>query len=329
MLHDAELDGRRLTVREDREDREVRGGGGGGGGGRHEASPNPRQQPPGGGGGGGPQQGGKRNRDERGAASSSGGRRCFVSNLSWNTSWQDLKDYFRQAGKVVYASVMQEEDTGRSKGCGIVEFETPEEAAKAIDMLHDTELDGRPVSVREDREDREVKTRGGGGRAGDSATWGGTNIANNAGGNAAGGNTRRRSSGEQNPPGGTGTGTGGSSSEVVRVGRRVYVGNLAWSTSWQDLKDFFRQAGNVVYANVMTEDDTGRSKGCGIVEFESSEEAVYAIETLHDAELDGRRLTVREDREDKDLKGLGAGPYRDDRRQRAKRSRVPKGGPQN
>ena len=231
-LHDAELDGRRLTVREDREDKKP--------------VTNKRKQ--------------KETHD--------GGRRVFVSNLSWTTSWQDLKDYFRQAGNVVYANIMMEDN--RSKGCGIVEFETSDEAGKAIDLLHDTDLDGRPITVREDREDRDVKQKG------------------------------------------------KKHEEVVRVGRRVYVGNLAWSTSWQDLKDFFRQAGDVVYANIMTDDETGRSKGCGIVEFASSDNAVCAIETLHDAELDGRRLTVREDREDKDLKGGGGRNDRVAKRSRSK-----------
>jgi RNA recognition motif-containing protein len=44
------------------------------------------------------------------------------------------------------------------------------------------------------------------------------------------------------------------SEEVVRIGKRCYVGNLAWKTSWQDLKDKFRECGNVVYANVMKDD---------------------------------------------------------------------------
>ena len=43
----------------------------------------------------------------------------------------------------------------------------------------------------------------------------------------------------------------------MRIGKRCYVGNLAWKTSWQDLKDTFRECGSVVYANVMR-DDTGR-----------------------------------------------------------------------
>ncbi|PNH10657.1 hypothetical protein TSOC_002591 [Tetrabaena socialis] len=93
---------------------------------------------------------------------------------------------------------------------------------------------------------------------------------------------------------------------TIRLGKRCFVGNLAWKTSWQDLKDKFRECGNVVYTNVMRDDDGegqfGRSKGWGIVEFESPEEALHAIQTLNGAELGGRRILVREDREDRDVK---------------------------
>merc|ERR1711920_980985 len=93
--------------------------------------------------------------------------------------------------------------------------------------------------------------------------------------------------------------------------RRVYVGNLAYETTWQDLKDFFRQAGNVIYSNVMKSQQDGRSQGCGIVEFETVKEANKAIRHLHDSELDGRLIFVREDREDKELKGgKGKGKWR-------------------
>ncbi|KXZ44215.1 hypothetical protein GPECTOR_71g576 [Gonium pectorale] len=96
--------------------------------------------------------------------------------------------------------------------------------------------------------------------------------------------------------------------ETIRLGKRCFVGNLAWKTSWQDLKDKFREAGNVVYTNVMRDDD-GRSKGWGIVEFETPEEALHAIQSLNGAELGGRRILVREDREDRDVKQAdGAAP---------------------
>ena len=76
-----------------------------------------------------------------------GGRRCFVGNLSYKTSWRGLKDHCKQAGTVVYSDVKKEPSTGRSKGCGTVEFSTAMEAAMAIQMLHDSELDGRRISV--------------------------------------------------------------------------------------------------------------------------------------------------------------------------------------
>lgn len=57
------------------------------------------------------------------------------------------------------------------------------------------------------------------------------------------------------------------------MNRRVYVGNLAWDVSWQDLKDYFKQIGHVLRAEVMS-DSNGRSKGCGIVEFSTSDDAI-------------------------------------------------------
>nr|AAM93968.1 Gbp1 [Griffithsia japonica] len=80
-------------------------------------------------------------------------------------------------------------------------------------------------------------------------------------------------------------------------GKRVYVGNLSWDTRWQGLKDHMREAGDVVHAEVFTE-ASGRSAGCGIVEFENSEGAETAISTLNDTMLDGRTIFVRADREE-------------------------------
>ena len=83
------------------------------------------------------------------------------------------------------------------------------------------------------------------------------------------------------------------------VSRFVYVGNLSWDVMWQDLKDHMKEAGNVVRADVLIGDD-GRSKGCGIVEYATVEEANQAILQLHNSNLKGRLIFVREDR-DKDI----------------------------
>eukprot|EP01025_Chloroclados_australasicus_P054355 TRINITY_DN643_c0_g1_i1.p2 TRINITY_DN643_c0_g1~~TRINITY_DN643_c0_g1_i1.p2 ORF type:complete len:288 (+),score=46.00 TRINITY_DN643_c0_g1_i1:220-1083(+) len=88
---------------------------------------------------------------------------------------------------------------------------------------------------------------------------------------------------------------------VLRIGRRCYVGNLPFTVSWQDLKDEFKQCGTVVYANVEL-DPQGNSKGWGIVEFKQPEEAAEAVKTLDGTQFRGRNIQVREDREDVVLK---------------------------
>ncbi|KAA8492148.1 putative RNA-binding protein [Porphyridium purpureum] len=70
---------------------------------------------------------------------------------------------------------------------------------------------------------------------------------------------------------------------------RVFVGNLSWETRWQGLKDHMRAAGNVSHAEVFI-DASGRSAGCGVVEYETPEEADAAIHTLTDSQLDGRAI---------------------------------------
>lgn len=93
------------------------------------------------------------------------------------------------------------------------------------------------------------------------------------------------------------SGAGGpSATGDTPVGNSVYVGNLSWDTRWQGLKDHMRQAGDVIHAEVFTE-SSGRSAGCGIVEYESVDAASRAIATLNETMLDGRNIFVRVDRE--------------------------------
>ena len=92
--------------------------------------------------------------------------RLYVHNLSWRVSWQDLKDHFRQAGDVIHTKILTEGPGGRSKGCGIVEMDTVDSAANAIEMLNDTDLQGRNILIREDREDNGGRQGFGGGGGG-------------------------------------------------------------------------------------------------------------------------------------------------------------------
>jgi RNA recognition motif-containing protein len=96
------------------------------------------------------------------------------------------------------------------------------------------------------------------------------------------------------------------------VGKKLYVGNLAYRVSSSDLEQMFSQYGSVESAEIISDRDTGRSKGFGFVEMSSEHEARAAIDALHDHEHDGRRLTVNEarPREPRTTGGGGGGSWR-------------------
>ena len=72
----------------------------------------------------------------------------------------------------------------------------------------------------------------------------------------------------------------------------IYVGNLAYKVSDNDLKEIFEEFGDVISAKVITDRETGRSKGFGFVEMSNEEDAQNAIEDLDGTEMDGRNLKV-------------------------------------
>ncbi len=72
----------------------------------------------------------------------------------------------------------------------------------------------------------------------------------------------------------------------------IYVGNLTFATNSAELEALFSEHGEVVKAQVITERDTGRSRGFGFVEMASSEDAKKAISSLDGRNIDGRQLTV-------------------------------------
>ena len=91
------------------------------------------------------------------------------------------------------------------------------------------------------------------------------------------------------------------------MGKRLYVGNLSWSTTNDTLRAFFAQIGNVVSAEVVMNKFDGRSKGFGFVEMETEEGAQKAIEELNRKELDGRMVFVNEARPMTPRTGGGGG----------------------
>ena len=78
------------------------------------------------------------------------------------------------------------------------------------------------------------------------------------------------------------------------MGKRLYVGNLPYSTTNAELEQLFGQFGTVTSAQVIQDRDTGRSKGFAFVEMSSDQEASAAIAGLNDKENNGRPLTVNE-----------------------------------
>ena len=78
------------------------------------------------------------------------------------------------------------------------------------------------------------------------------------------------------------------------MGKKIYVGNLSYSVSDQDLGEVFAQYGNVESARIVTDRESGRSKGFGFVEMSTDDEAKEAIEKLNGTEFGGRNMNVSE-----------------------------------
>jgi len=91
------------------------------------------------------------------------------------------------------------------------------------------------------------------------------------------------------------------------VGKKLYVGNLTYSVTHSNLEEWFAQYGTVQSAQVITDRDTGRSKGFAFVEMDTDAQAQSAIQGLNDQEHDGRRLTVNEAKPREPRSGGGGG----------------------
>ncbi|HEV8487930.1 MAG TPA: RNA-binding protein [Blastocatellia bacterium] len=90
------------------------------------------------------------------------------------------------------------------------------------------------------------------------------------------------------------------------MSKRIYVGNLSYQTTETDLTNLFEQAGQVESVNIITDRDTGRSKGFAFVEM-AGDEADKAIAQFNGAEVNGRALTVNEARPREERSGGGGG----------------------
>jgi len=99
------------------------------------------------------------------------GKKLYVGNLSYDTTAAQLETLFSQQGTVVESTVINDRDTGRSKGFGFVEMAEESAAAAAIAQINGTELDGRSIKVAEAKPRRPRENRGYGGGYGGGSRW--------------------------------------------------------------------------------------------------------------------------------------------------------------
>ena len=111
--------------------------------------------------------------------------KLYVGNLAFQTTSEELQELFAQAGTVQSASVVEDRDTGRSRGFGFVEMSSNEEAAAAIDQFNGKEVNGRALKV---NEAKPRENRGGGGGRGFGGGRGGFGGNRGGGGGNRGGN---------------------------------------------------------------------------------------------------------------------------------------------
>ena len=124
------------------------------------------------------------------------GSKLYVGNLSYNVTSAELNTMFAAHGQVTSAEVIQDRESGRSKGFGFVQMGTDEEAQKAIAALSGQENDGRALTVNEAKP-REDRPRSGGGGGGGGGYGGSRSSGPSARGYVERGNTGGRTNGER------------------------------------------------------------------------------------------------------------------------------------
>ena len=118
--------------------------------------------------------------------------KLYVGNLSFKTNTQDLEQLFAQVGTVESANIIEDRETGRSRGFGFVEMSSKEEGERAIEEFNGKEVDGRELKVNEAKP-QESRGGGGGGRGGYGGGGGGRGgYGGGGGGHGGGGGGGRR-----------------------------------------------------------------------------------------------------------------------------------------
>ncbi len=117
--------------------------------------------------------------------------KLYVGNLSFDTTQQDLEQIFGEVGTVDSANLIEDRDTGRSRGFAFVEMSSDDEAQNAISQLNGKEVDGRELKVNEAKpQEKRAGGGGGGGRGGYGGGGGGNRGGGGGGGYGGGGGSR-------------------------------------------------------------------------------------------------------------------------------------------
>ena len=224
-----------------------------------------------------------------------------MGNLSYKTSWQDLKDHMKSIGEVAYCDIIPDaENKSLSSGSALVEYVSAKQAARAIRELNHSEIDGWNIHVREDRVGMPIGMVTNGGSVDRAAVFGagmrrgggrGGGGGGGAGGGGGGGGGRSGGSGAKvviRTKGNVVSTAGGGGGGGLRQ-RQVFVGNLPHETTWQNLKDVFKTMGEVERAEIL-----GRG-GSGTVLMATAKQAAAAIKQFDEADFDGRIINVKLD----------------------------------
>lgn len=183
----------------------------------------------------------------------------FVKNLSYDTDESSLQNAFQSSTGVRIATFA---DSGKPRGFGFIDFSTEQDAQDAYENMNGMELDGREIKL---DFATEKQSGGGGGRSGGGGGGGGRNNSGGYGGGGGGGRERSEKS------------------------NTLYVGNLSFYTTKEQLQDAFEGCRT---ARIATYPDSGKHRGFGYVEYDSVEEAEESLNVMSETELDGRRIRV-------------------------------------
>ncbi|XP_023951769.1 heterogeneous nuclear ribonucleoprotein M isoform X2 [Bicyclus anynana] len=223
------------------------------------------------------------------------GKRLFVSNIPYEFRWTELKDLLKEkVGDVAYVELFNDEN-GKPRGCGVVEFTNSEAMKKALLVMHRYELNGRKLVLKEEtghERSRNMARQGGGGGGGGS-------------GGGGGGRKMRDDKdgwGVNKPREPENYNTYGLSLQFLEsinvqtpLVKKIFVANLDYKADRAKIKEVFKMAGKVRNIDLAVDKD-GNSRGFAVIEYDHPVEAVQAISMFDKQMLFDRRMTARMDR---------------------------------